>query len=354
MDEITLARTIEQTFEYVRQRLPHGKVDFIWHGGEPMLAGLQFYETAVDLQRQCCQSIEYTNAIQTNGTFIDEEWLIFFKKEEFGVSISIDGPSQIHDSFRKNRGGKGSFATVRRAVELVRAAQLPFGVCAVISKANVHRAKELYDFFATEQLPFNPIPLNRSGSARENYLDVGLEPEEYADAWIPMYDRWFDAEDGQYVYCSDFVNKTRAILGGRPMDCVGLSQCSATNISVDPIGDVYPCASLSGTKPTKYGNLLEMNLLDIMETRTASEYQTRAVDPQCATCKWQHVCHGGCQARAYKFFGTNNRRDYYCPSLFRIYEHVESRLFERLGDVRLKPEDLDRIALNPNLLSNKT
>jgi uncharacterized protein len=172
--------------------------------------------------------------------------------------------------------------------------------------------------------------MNRSGGARENYLEVGLDAEEYADPWIRMYDRWFDADD-DYVYCSDFVFKTRAILAGRPADCIGLKQCSNTNISVDPVGDVYPCATLSGSPDAKYGSLLENDLVTIMNSQCARGYRNRQVDEQCSTCRWQHVCHGGCQARAYKFFGDHHRRDYYCPSLFRIYEHIAKRLCEKVG-----------------------
>ena len=224
-----------------------------------------------------------------------------------------------------DKRGNGSFDAVFEAIQRVVSASLPLGVCVVISRANVSHVGKIYDFLASEKLPFNIIPMNRSGGAREHYDSVGLQAEEYADAWIEAYDRWFDAEE-DYTYCSDFVFKTRAILAGRPADCIGLTNCSNTNISVDPIGDVYPCATLSGQRGTCYGNITQNDLCDIMKSATALGFRQRAIDPQCSTCKWQHVCHGGCPARSYKFFGDFHRRDYYCPSLFRIYEHIESRL----------------------------
>jgi serine-type anaerobic sulfatase-maturating enzyme len=339
MDDETLDRTIGQTFSYVHRHVPGRLVSFIWHGGEPMVPGLRFYERVVELQEQYGEGSVYDNSIQTNGTLINDRWLEFFKRHRFSVSISIDGPRDLHDRFRVDRRGRGSFDRVARAIEAVQSADLPLGVCVVISRANVEFVDEIYDFLAERRLRFNVIPLNRSGGARDHFDDVGLDAEEYAPAWIRMYDRWFDA-DQDYVYCSDFVYKTRAILAGQPADCVGLSQCSETNISVDPMGDVFACATLSGSDGTRYGNLVEDDLETVMNSPVARGYRRRATDPQCASCRWQHVCHGGCQARAYKFFGDHNRRDYYCPSLFRMYEHVAARLVEKLGG-RFDPASAD-------------
>ncbi|MBI4032588.1 radical SAM protein [Candidatus Berkelbacteria bacterium] len=329
MTPATLDRVVGQVFTYVRDHTPDRLASFIWHGGEPMVARLEYYERAVALQREYSGDIRYNNSIQTNGTLIDDAWLAFFRREQFTVSISIDGPAHLHDRFRVDRRGRGSFARVIDAIDRVRAAEVPLGICVVISRANIDQVDEIYDLLAERKLRFNIIPLNRSGGAREHYNDVGLGAEEYATAWIRMFDRWFEAES-DYVYCSDFVFKTRAILAGRPADCIGLAQCSDTNISIDPVGDVFACATLSGIAENRYGNVVESDLGAIMTSPVALDHRHRQTDPQCATCRWQHVCHGGCLARAYKFHGSHHRRDYYCPSLFRIYEHIAMRLSERL------------------------
>jgi uncharacterized protein len=329
MTAATLDRVVGQVLGYVRDHAPGRLASFIWHGGEPMVAGLDYFERAALLQRERAGEVRYNNSIQTNGTLIDDAWLAFLRREQFTVSISIDGPAHLHDRYRVDRRGRGSFQRVIDAIDRVAAAGIPLGVCVVISRANLDHVDEIYDLLAARKLRFNIIPLNRSGGAREHYDDVGLGAEEYATAWIRMYDRWFDA-DRDYVYCSDFVFKTRAILAGRPADCIGLAQCSDTNIAIDPIGDVYACATLSGTAENRYGNLVETELAEIMAGPVAADHRHRRTDPQCATCRWQHVCHGGCLARAYKFHGDHHRRDYYCPSLFRIYEHIATRLRERL------------------------
>jgi len=328
MRDETLERVISQTFAYVEAEAPQRMVSFIWHGGEPMIPGIKFYEKAIAYQKEYANGTLYNNSIQTNGVLINDSWIEFLRSHEFSVSISIDGPQWLHDKFRVDYRGQGSFDRVFKAIDALRAANMPLGVCVVISRANIDHVEEIYDFLASRKLRFNIIPLNRSGGGREHFDKVGLDAEEYAPAWIKMFDKWFDADD-DYIYCSDFIFKTRAILAGRPADCIGLSNCSNTNISVDPVGDVFPCATLSGHDDMLYGNLVEQDLLTIMNRDTAKSYRHRKVDEQCSQCKWQHVCHGGCPARSFKFYGNFHQRDYYCPSLYRIYEHIEGRLHER-------------------------
>jgi uncharacterized protein len=327
MRDETLDRVVSQTFDFAERSVPDRVVNFIWHGGEPMVPGLRFYRKVVSLQKRYGRNIPFSNSIQTNGILVDENWIDFFKKHKFKVSISIDGPKALHDRYRVDARRRGSFDRVFRAIEKVQCAGIPLGVCVVISRANVDQVSEIYEFLASRQLPFNIIPLNRSGGGREHFDDVGLAAEEYAPAWIEMFDRWFDADE-DYVYCSDFIFKTRAILAGRPADCIGLANCADTNISVDPVGDVFPCATLSGHDDTLYGNLVTEDLQSIMTRSPAIRFRHREVDEQCSTCKWQHVCHGGCPGRSYKFHGDFDKRDYYCPSLYAIYEHIESRVSE--------------------------
>jgi len=331
MRDETLNRIIQQTFQYANRNHGERLVSFIWHGGEPMLVKIPFYEKVVELQKKYNGGAKYNNSIQTNGVLINDQWLKFFKKNDFSVSISIDGTKEYHDRYRVDKMGRGSFDRVVEAIKKVQDAEIPLGACVVVSKANIDHTEEIYDFLAELKVSFNVIPMNRSGGAKDNFLNLGLHEDEYGDAWIKMYDKWFDSDE-KYVYCSDFVFKTRSILAGRPADCIGLQNCSDTNISIDPVGDVFACATLSGSQDTKYGNIVDQDLVEIMNSQTAQSYREREIDPHCAKCKWQHVCHGGCLARAYKFYNTHNRRDYYCPSLYQIYEHIDEKLKIKLGD----------------------
>lgn len=325
MSHETLRRVVRETCTYVVEEGLPG-VDFIWHGGEPMVAGIDFYRVALEEQRPFSGRMNISNTMQTNGTLIDEEWIRFFVDTQFRVSMSLDGTRDLNDRTRVDRGGGGSFDRIMRGIGLVREAGLALGVAIVLSRSNREHVDEIFDFLVQQKLPFNVIPLTRSGDALSNFEDLGLLPDEYADPWIRLYDRWFDASRDAYVYGSDFGFKTKAILSGRPADCIGSKNCSEHNVSTDPEGYVYPCATMSSDPDWVYGNLTSSTMREILASAPAMEARTRKQDPHCDTCKWQHVCHGGCVSRANKFFGDIHTRDYYCPSLYRMYEHVESRL----------------------------
>jgi serine-type anaerobic sulfatase-maturating enzyme len=326
MTSSTLENTICQTLAYADAQRQRPQVDFIWHGGEPMVAGLDFYRQALSFERKYAGKTAYDNTLQTNGLLLNDEWAAFLKENRFRVSVSIDGPKHINDLTRRDFRGRGVFDRIMKGINVLRANDISFGVCVVITQLNRDNVNEIYDFLAENKLPFNVIPLTRSGNAKTNYEEIGLGPDEYAEPWINLFDRWWDASEADYIYCSDFALKTRAILSGGPTDCIGQANCSQHHVSTDPDGFVYPCATLSGNKEWSYGNLNELTLAAILDSSVATAAKNRAIDPHCAECKWQHVCHGGCMQRAYKFFKTHNTRDYYCDSLYRIYEHVERRL----------------------------
>lgn len=319
----SLENVIKKTFEYSPLRKTSSIVDFIWHGGEPLMAGIGFYKRAIRLQQKHNNGIKYTNSVQTNGVLLNNLWIDFFKSNGFQISISIDGPKRINDRSRLYRDGRSTFNRVMKVINMVKKADIPMGVCVVISKQNKDDVDEIYNFLANEKLNFNVIPLNRCGSALKNYNDLGLAPQEYALPWIRMYNRWFYAGNSDYVYCSDFVFKTAAVLTGTPKDCIGVGKCSFENVSVNPEGFVYPCATLTEDIKWQYGNINYSTLEELMKSPAAQHALSRKTHSGCTKCKWQHICNGGCVARAVKFHGEIDARDYYCPSLYKIYEHIE-------------------------------
>lgn len=240
MDTETLFITIRETLALARHQKIVDEVDFIWHGGEPLVAGRDFFRKIIEFQSELADGIRFTNSVQTNGTLLDSTWAKQFADDGFDVSLSLDGPAEINDRFRTYRSGAGSFENTWKAIEALRAVGLNPGVCVVLTQATMNRTMEIIDFLFKHQLGFNVIPLTLSGSARDHYDQLAISPSEYAAAWKSMYDRWLNAGDERYVYGHDFVVKTRAILYGKPADCIGMSNCADFNLSVDPLGDVYP------------------------------------------------------------------------------------------------------------------
>lgn len=319
-------RVVSETFQYASSGGADCIVDFTWHGGEPTLAGLGFFRDVVAIQRRAHQGLRYQNFFQTNGILLDQGWIEFLAGEGFHVSLSIDGPPAIHDAVRRTRTGSGSHAAVMQAIERLRAAGVDFGVCVVVSRLTLGHEDDVFDFLSREQLPFNVIPLNNSGAARTRHRELGIQPRQYGEAWIALFDRWFYASGRQYVPGSDFIRKAWSVMHGRPTSCTGHENCASGTVSTDPAGWVYPCASLTGDPGWRYGNVRDSSLAEMMASPAARAATSRGDDPACTPCRWRPICHGGCMARAAKFSGDFRARDYYCPSLRMIFNHVDKRL----------------------------
>jgi len=346
----TLRRTIEQTFEYARSTKGFTGVEFVWHGGEPLVAGLPYFEAAMRFQEELANGLACSNVIQTNGLLLNDAWTGFFKSNGFSVSVSLDGTQEMHDAYRKDHAGKGSFAKVLKAIELLRKGGIEPGVVLVATKAMIGKANEIYRFLVDNALPFQIVTLTKSGNARDKYSEMALSQAEYAELWIALFDQWFAGNPG-YVRSHEFENRLSALMSGMPRGCEALANCADTNISVDPVGDVYTCGTLSGTASVKYGNIVEQDLVSLMVSPTAIHFRTRVIDPQCASCEWQHVCHGGCMSRAFKMYGTIDRRDNKCEALGKTWSHMAKQLKLRELDVA-PPHPNNRyeeFALDPSL-----
>ncbi|HDY8068248.1 TPA: radical SAM protein [Vibrio vulnificus] len=329
----TLRSVIERTSEFVISNIKDRKVDFIWHGGEPMLMGIGFYREVMSSQSKYTNKIDISNVMQTNGIKIDDSWCEFFKEHHWQVSISLDGTREVNNLTRIQRNGSGTFDDIYAAIQRVKKHKIPLGICLVLSKNNVGNLREVYQFLKKEGLNFNIIPMTYSGKAINVINDIGLSPEEYAEAWIELYDYWF--YDDETVHCSDFVNKSAGVLNRCGADCVGIRDCSRSVISIDHNGDVYPCATMSPDPNWRYGNITEHELPTLFASEKAAVAGRRQPDNNCLHCKWRVNCNGGCMSRADKFFDSIDVRDYYCPGLFRIYEHIAMRLSET-GETNLE------------------
>ena len=323
----TMRTVVTQIHEYACAHPELGGVRYLWHGGEPMVAGVKFYEEAIALQKSLEWTVPYSNAMQSNGLLLDEEWTALFKEQKFVVSFSLDGTKELNDMTRVDHKGRGSFERIVQAYRRCTDEGLSPGLVLTITSNNAPHAAEIYRWFAQEQIPFSVLPLLNAGNARANMENLSLKPAEYLKAWITMYDLWLDIEP--YTYVTNFVAETRAVITGRPYMCTGLASCADSTIAIEPDGSVYPCGSLTANPLHCYGSLRERPLSELMCSNNAIALRNRQHAPDCLKCKWFHTCHGGCMSRAYKYKGVIDVKDYYCEALYGIFEHVEQRMSER-------------------------
>lgn len=329
MDIDTLEKVIEQTFSLARFIGKYKSVEFIWHGGEPLLAPLSFYERAIAFQEEYADKIPYSNIVQTNGTTIKKEHLEFLKKYKFQVSLSIDGIKESHDANRVFKNGKGSFSRVLENVTKLRKNGFRIGCVLVLNRKNRENIKESYSFLRDNKLGLNIIPLMKGGSATNIFNEIALTQAEYFETWSLLYEDWLSAGSEDYVDVSSFLHTTRSVISGSCSSCIGMSQCGKANLSTDPLGNIYPCASLTGNMDVCYGNINEHSLIDLFYSDTAIKWRHRSSTEKCSKCKWFHLCHGGCPSRSYHYYnGEYNTPDHYCKSIKMMYDHVESQLLK--------------------------
>lgn len=303
-----------------------GRLYFIWHGGEPLLAGLQFFEKVVELQkkyRKEGQTVE--NAIQTNATLINDEWAEFFKVHNFRVGVSLDGDKESHDRFRLNYGGKGSFDLVMRGIEILRKHGIEPGVIQVLTQANVTRAREDFHFFANifglKRWAVNEfLDIERINQAM---LDQSITNEELTSYLKTVIDMWLEQDDAN-LWTREIENFMAGVIGKRAPSCTFNGACTGY-FCLEYDGRVYPCDRLSTRSDFLFGDLSKQSLLDILNSPARLKYveDANSLHPDCASCEWQKACHNGCTANR---IGGPRGKYYYCATRKAIFSYLKEKL----------------------------
>jgi uncharacterized protein len=314
----------EQLETYIRQLLASHRtpqVAVAWQGGEPTLMGLDFFRRSVELvekYRRPDQQIDYS--IQTNGTKINAEWAAFFKENGFLVGLSVDGPRWLHDAYRVDKGGLGSFDRVMRGWEALKAHDVDVNVLCTVHAANADHALDVYRFFRDEIgvrfLQFIPIvervsetllPLANlgwgSGHGHERPLyvqdgnrvtDRSVGAEQFGRFLIEIFDEWVQHDVGE-VYVQHFDVALANWYGEPPGVCVFSETCGLA-LALEHNGDLYSCDHY--VEPDfLLGNINETPMIELV----ASEQQVNfglakrdSLPPYCRNCEVRFACHGGC------------------------------------------------------------
>ena len=319
------------------------RIHFIWHGGEPLLMGRDFYEEAVRLQDKYRNNRVVENAIQTNGTLINDDILDFCEEHEFNVGSSIDGPKEIHDRVRVYPDEKGSFEDAWSGLMKVRERSKHLresgkkkwprgGAIAVLSKANIGEIERVYAFFRGNNITVKMNPLIKSGRAKEHH-DLAIGPLEYGTALVKVFDEWFNEENAGID-----VEPLSMILGnlmtGKPVGCNFGDSCREGFISVGPKGEIYPCGRFDRVEEFRLGNVNEEGLqraLDLQEERI--ERENRSNSAGCRNCDYSNICNAGCMHSAFMRRGNPMDKDYYCASYRVLFKHLEKALDKELEGV---------------------
>ena len=291
---------------------------FAFQGGEPMLAGLKFYEKLIEFQKQYGRDGQnVSNALQTNAIQIDEAWCSLFREYNWLLGVSIDGPEEINDRYRLNKAGHGTWKLVMQGIETLQKNKVEFNVLCVLSQANVEKPKELYKFFRGLGIDYvQYIPLAEF-DGQGNPLPFTITPGQYGRFLCEIFDLWWP--ERRKVRVRFFDNLAEALAGQKPGSCTMHETCDSYCV-VEYNGDVYPC-DFFVEKDWKLGNINLDSWPEISrrQRRYAFAAKKALPRPECQACEYQSTCKAGCPKMRY---GPNHRfedLDYFCASYKMIY-----------------------------------
>ena len=296
-----------------------------WQGGEPLLAGLDFFQKAIEYERKYArphQVIE--NNLQTNGILIDEHWARFLAERHFLVGISLDGPQPVHDYYRRDAAGCGTYAKVMRAIELLTRFGVDFNILTVVAQHTVDKPEDLYRFFRGKgffYLQFIPC----AERSEEGYADFSISANEYGDFLCRLFDVYLE-EDNPTVYERTFDSVLHSFLHIEPPYCVFGDRCD-TMITFEHNGEVFPC-DFFVDKRWLLGNIESETLPDIINGKQLAKFgaATKMKPAQCSQCHWDFTCVGGCARYRQMAGGDFAAKNYFCDSWRTFFEHSFDKL----------------------------
>ena len=331
--------------EYIRQYIEGNRVEsvmFTWHGGEPMLAGLDFYRRAVELQRKYAGGRRIDNAFQTNGVLLDDEWCRFFRENGFLVGISIDGPQSIHDACRRDKGGRPTFDRVMRGVELLRRNGVEFNTMTTVNRFSEGRGREVYHFLkgiGSRFMQFMPVMEYVAGGEDGSRPHIvpphseGSRPAEwsvsakgYGQFMCDIFDEWVTGDVGQF-YVQLFDVTLAQWCRVRPALCAFCESCG-DSLVVEHNGDIYSCDHFVYPE-YRLGNIADTELVDAFASRRQMDFGAAKHDTlpvKCRECKWLFACRGECPK--HRFGGKSADSDDYslnalCEGLEQFFAHTQ-------------------------------
>ncbi len=289
-DEI-LEDAISKAFDFADET-----VYISFHGGEPLLRGIEFYEKAIVLIEKYRKKQNVVLAFQTNGTLIDKKWCEFFKQNKCLIGISLDGDETLNE-LRVNHAGQNSFRDVMNAIDLLQYYEIEFNVLSVVTKQVAKNAEKMYRFFTSQGFKFLQFtPCLKPYGNQKCDLSMYMTGEEYGNFLIEIMKLYFDDYmKGNYVSIRQLDNFVRLVAGKPAFQC-GMNGCCSIQFVVEADGSVFPCDFYS-LDEYKIGDITSDDFFSILASNKHQTFlkQSFDVEEKCKKCKWWKLCKNGCK-----------------------------------------------------------
>jgi len=335
---------------YIRQYIlsqPGPEVHFAWQGGEPTLLGVEFFQKAVALQKKHAGGRKIDNALQTNGTLLDDRWCEFLVANHFLVGLSIDGPRELHDRYRVDKGQKPTFDAVMRGLAFLKKHRVEFNTLTVVNRANSEEPLKMYRFLKeigsgflqfiplVERLPASltsapgltfaepPNPAQPAG-ASSPVTPESVAAGQYGDFLCSIFNEWVRQDVGK-VFVQLFDVALGNWMGLGSSLCVFAEKCGGA-LAIEHNGDMYSCDHYVYPK-YRLGNILNQRLGEMVRSGQQARFghdKLTSLPQYCRSCEVRFACHGECPK--HRFMTTPDGEpglNYLCPAYKQFFHHID-------------------------------
>jgi uncharacterized protein len=356
--------TLEQLTRQYMDSQGEGVITFSWQGGEPTIAGLAFFHRALELQRKYRRPrMIIENTLQTNGTLLDDQWCQFLHDNRFLVGLSVDGPSSLHDIYRKDKAGRPTSEKVVQAARLLHKHHVEFNTLTVVNRENSRRPLQVYRFLRNiigarymqfipcvepkgfesvppqcrnvQALPFIDDPAARPGTPNSIVTEWSVGPEDYGSFMNSIFDEWVQKDVGRV-----FVINFEVALGswlGLPSSACAFAETCGNALAVEHDGSVYSCDHYVYPEH-RLGQIQEKELGDMVSSGTQTGFGKEKADglpAHCRECEVLFACHGECpKNRFLRAPDGEAGLNYLCKGLRRFFDHIDPWMELMADEVR--------------------
>jgi uncharacterized protein len=334
---------------YVRQYIEAQdapEVSFAWQGGEPTLMGVDFFRKVVELQKRYANGKVIHNALQTNGTLLDDEWCEFLAANRFLIGLSVDGPAELHDIYRVDKKQAPTFDRVMRGLDFLKKHGVEFNTLTVVNRRNSKKPLEVYHFLkeiGSGFIQFIPL-VERDADPAAQALNLDLaapavnpradeaarvtewtvRPIDYGNFLVTIFDEWVRTDVGR-VFVQIFDVALGIWAGAGSSLCVFSEKCGAA-AALEHNGDLYSCDHYVYPR-FKLGNVLNTTLRDMINSPEQEKFGSDKADllPRyCRECDVRFACNGECPK--HRFARTPHGEsglNYLCGAYKKFFTHID-------------------------------